>query len=301
MKEKKIITSINNKYNSQGENPHTYLSGLMHSKPINYWEYCEVETLLTLQKSRTNLDDEMIFIMYHQINELIFKMILSEIEQICFKNESEEFYEKKINRILRYFDILISSFSIMKDGMDVNQYMKFRDALTPASGFQSSQYRKIELSLTNIENLIDVRFRKNNFSSVKQKFDCLYWQSVGKDFKNGKTNVMLKEFLNKYESILIEFTLKYEKKNFNYKFLKSKSKIIKELLRKLDFKINIEWPLTHYKTAEHYLENPKFFESTGGSKWKKYMHPQYQKRIFFPSFWSEIEKKNWGLNTKYNG
>ena len=35
-------------------------------------------------------------------------------------------------------------------------------------------------------------------------------------------------------------------------------------------------------------------EATGGSDWKKYMHPQYQRRIFFPELWSEEELANWG-------
>ncbi|MDG1014493.1 MAG: tryptophan 2,3-dioxygenase, partial [Flavobacteriaceae bacterium] len=34
--------------------------------------------------------------------------------------------------------------------------------------------------------------------------------------------------------------------------------------------------------------------ATGGSDWQKYMHPKYQKRIFFPELWSQIEKENWG-------
>ncbi|MDC3341283.1 tryptophan 2,3-dioxygenase, partial [Flavobacteriaceae bacterium] len=34
--------------------------------------------------------------------------------------------------------------------------------------------------------------------------------------------------------------------------------------------------------------------ATGGSAWAKYMHPKYQKRIFFPELWSEQERENWG-------
>ena len=44
-------------------------------------------------------------------------------------------------RITRYFDMLTTSFDIMGDGMEVEQYMKFRNTLTPASGFQSAQYQ----------------------------------------------------------------------------------------------------------------------------------------------------------------
>ena len=45
--------------------------------------------------------------------------------------------------------------------MDVEHIqMKFRDTLTPASGFQSAQYRKIEFASTELIHLIDFRFRE---------------------------------------------------------------------------------------------------------------------------------------------
>ncbi|MFN7099300.1 MAG: tryptophan 2,3-dioxygenase, partial [Flavobacterium sp.] len=36
-------------------------------------------------------------------------------------------------------------------------------------------------------------------------------------------------------------------------------------------------------------------EATGGSDWKKYMHPKYQRRIFFPELWTDDELANWGV------
>ena len=30
-------------------------------------------------------------------------------------------------------------------------------------------------------------------------------------------------------------------------------------------------------------------KATGGSDWHKYMHPRYQRRIFFPELWSKEE------------
>jgi len=53
--------------------------------------------------------------------------------------------------------------------------------------------------------------------------------------------------------------------------------------------------MEHYKTASHYLESgKKKEEATGGSDWKKYMHPKYQRRVFFPKLWTNDEMKNWG-------
>ncbi|WP_371079433.1 tryptophan 2,3-dioxygenase family protein, partial [Salmonella enterica] len=110
--------------------------GLLWSKPITYWDYIQTDALLNLQLQRTTLPDEMVFIMYHQVNELLFKMILWEIEQICKSDNLETaFFTERLMRISRYFDMLTTSFDIMGDGMEVDQYMKFRNTLKPASGF----------------------------------------------------------------------------------------------------------------------------------------------------------------------
>ena len=43
--------------------------------------------------------------------------------------------------------------------------------------------------------------------------------------------------------------------------------------------------MEHYNTASHYLESgKKKEEATGGSDWKKYMHPKYQRRVFFLNY-----------------
>lgn len=71
------------------------LEGVVHAKPINYWDYIQTDALLNLQVQRTLLPDEMVFIMYHQVNELIFKMILWELQQVADKeNLDTNFYFK---------------------------------------------------------------------------------------------------------------------------------------------------------------------------------------------------------------
>lgn len=127
---------IQKKYEELGENPETYLQGLLHAKPITYWDYVEVDTLLSLQKPRTDFKDETIFIMYHQVTELLLKMMRHEIKQIVEEKKVDEpFLIEKINRLNRYTTMLITSFDIMKDGMNYDDYNTFRTTLTPASGF----------------------------------------------------------------------------------------------------------------------------------------------------------------------
>ena len=123
-----LIQEIIKKLESEGQNPRTHFEGMLHSKPMTYWDYIQTDTLINLQTQRTNLPDELIFIMYHQINELLFKMILWEIEQVAFhENLKADFFSSRLDRISRYFDLLSGSFKIMGDGMEVAQYMKFRN------------------------------------------------------------------------------------------------------------------------------------------------------------------------------
>ena len=112
MDKEMIILDIENKYQELGENSESYLKGLLHAKPINYWDYIEVDTLLSLQKPRTNFKDEEIFIMYHQITELYLKMMVHEIKQLVSESFEEPMWIEKLDRINRYTHMLINSFDV---------------------------------------------------------------------------------------------------------------------------------------------------------------------------------------------
>ncbi|HEY1046556.1 MAG TPA: tryptophan 2,3-dioxygenase family protein [Bacteroidia bacterium] len=298
-----LLQQIAEKYKSIGQKHEVHLEGLIHANPMTYWDYILPDTLLSLQIQRTTLPDEMVFIMYHQINELLFKMILWEIDQVCEKAiPAADFFTEKLRRISRYFDMLSSSFDIMGDGMEKSQYMKFRTTLTPASGFQSAQYRLIEFSSTEIINLIDHRYR-NDFDTkagFDHSYEYLYWQAAGKDHKTGEKSTLLNLFEKRYKSLFLDKMAQYEKGNLWSKFkqlpesVRSDQNLIKAM-RHYDYTVNVSWVMAHYHAAEKYLETPgQTAEATGGSDWKKYMHPKYQRRIFFPELWSEHELKHWG-------
>jgi tryptophan 2,3-dioxygenase len=237
--------------------------------------------------------------MYHQINELLFKMILWEIDQVSACDHIEAvFFTEKLRRISRYFDMLSTSFDIMGDGMELEQYMKFRNTLTPASGFQSAQYRLIEFSSTELINLIDYRFRAtiDRNTAYEHAFEHLYWQAAGKDHTTGKKNTMINLFEEKYKSMFLTKMEYYNTKNLWTKFkelpveVKSDMELIKAM-RHYDYTVNVSWVMAHYHAAAKYLGEAA---ATGGSDWRKYMHPKYQRRIFFPELWSEDEIKHWG-------
>ena len=302
---KELLEQLKEKYDAIGQDLDTHLEGLLYAEPITYWDYIQTDALLSLQIQRTTLPDEMVFIMYHQINELIFKMILWEIEQIAHhENLKAPFFSKRLMRISAYFDMLTASFNIMSEGMEVEQYLKFRNTLTPASGFQSAQYRKIEFASTDLINLIDARFRENidRNTPYEHALEHLYWQAAGKNYTTGKKSYLLSAFEERYKNEFIAFTKEYNTINLYAKFKGLPKEVqddpqLREAMRHYDYTVNVTWVMAHYHAASKYLNHGKdSVEATGGSDWEKYMLPKYQKRIFFPDVWTSQEIKDWGQN-----
>lgn len=298
-----LLDQIEQKYVALNQKTETHLEGLLWAKPITYWDYIQTDALLNLQTQRTTLPDEMVFIMYHQVNELLFKMILWEVRQICHTESPETaFFTERLMRISRYFNMLTTSFDIMGDGMEVAQYMKFRNTLTPASGFQSAQYRLIEFACTDLINLIDYRFRAtiDRNTPYEHAFEHLYWQAAGKDYSTGKKSYLLLEFERKYKAEFLRHMEEYNTINIWQKFkqLPENDQLNSDLImamRHLDHTVNITWVMGHLNAARKYIDSGQGSgEATGGSDWKKYMHPKFQRRIFFPALWSEQELEEWG-------
>lgn len=296
-----ILQRINDKYKSIDLNPEVHLEGLVWANPMTYWDYILPDALLSLQVQRTTQPDEMVFIMYHQINELLFKMILWEIDQVSNSEKVEAaFFTEKLRRISRYFDMLSTSFDIMGDGMELEQYQNFRNTLAPASGFQSAQYRLIEFASTELINLIDYRFRAtiDRNTPYEHAYDHLYWQAAGKDHATGKKTTLIRLFEGKYKDLFLRKMEGYNTTNLWTKFkqLPEEVRSDKDLIaamRHYDYTVNVSWVMAHYHAAAKYLGEA---EATGGSDWRKYMHPRYQRRIFFPDLWSKEELEHWGAD-----
>ncbi|MBT1703281.1 tryptophan 2,3-dioxygenase family protein [Chryseosolibacter indicus] len=297
------LKKLQAKYDYMGQDLSSYLDGLLYSDYITYWDYIHVDTLLSLQNPKTSFPDEKVFIMYHQITELYFKLILLEIEQICFRNEiDEKFFLERLDRIIRYFKSLEGSFDVMVEGMEKEQFLKFRMALLPASGFQSAQYRLIEFGSTELINLVTEKERdvlKN--ADIPAMLEKIYWKSGATDLATGKKTLTLIQFENKYMNEFHAVANKHRERNLHQIFLKNfanatqKEKII-EKLREYDTYANVLWPLAHLKSAGRYLKkDPENVKATGGTNWHKYLPPRFQRRMFFPELWSEQEKSEWGL------
>jgi tryptophan 2,3-dioxygenase len=296
------LKKLQAKYNVMGQDLSSYLDGLLYSDYLTYWDYIHLDTLLSLQTPETSFPDEKVFILYHQITELYFRLVLLELEQISNRpNIDEAFFIERIGRVIRYFQNLVNSFEIMVAGMEKEQFLKFRMALLPASGFQSAQYRLIEIASTDMVNLVSLEDRKElQEQDLNAMLEKLYWRSGATELASGKKTLTLQQFEAKYMSSFYEAGVKYKQKNLLQIFEKhfntsGRREEIVELLKKYDTLANLQWRYAHLKSAGHYLQkNQKDIKATGGTNWQKYLPSRIQKVMFFPDLWTAQEHAEWG-------
>ncbi|MEY2981879.1 MAG: tryptophan 2,3-dioxygenase family protein [Planctomycetota bacterium] len=125
-------------------------------RPTTYWDYIRVEELLGLQAGRDGdesalTNDEVRFIVIHQIDELWMKLVLRELTSARDLFRQHHVAETALSeacaglrRVALTFELMADQFRLMET-MRTRAYLEFRDKLSPASGFQSAQMREIEI------------------------------------------------------------------------------------------------------------------------------------------------------------
>lgn len=126
-------------------------------KEIYYGDYLNLDQLLESQRPESaetkEEHDEMLFIIVHQAYELWFKQILHELNDVhqrlnksFVRDRDIAVCVKNLERVKKIQHVIIGHFDILET-MTPMDFMEFRDMLIPASGFQSVQFRKIEIML----------------------------------------------------------------------------------------------------------------------------------------------------------
>ena len=111
-------------------------------------EYLRVDELLELQHPRSDEHDEVLFIVIHQVYELWFKQILWELDHAVDLLDSDDSVRAQhtITRVLRILKVLVGQLDVLET-MTPLEFLSFRDRLDSASGFQSTQFRELEVLL----------------------------------------------------------------------------------------------------------------------------------------------------------
>ena len=123
---------------------------------VHYINYLSLDKVLDSQlplsgEGKDAAHEEMLFIIIHQTYELWFKQIIHELDSIMNLFSKDRIDEmslgivvRRIDRINKILSTLIGQLDILET-MTSLDFLDFRNFLSPASGFQSHQFRKIEL------------------------------------------------------------------------------------------------------------------------------------------------------------
>jgi tryptophan 2,3-dioxygenase len=125
---------------------------------ITYWDYLKIHDLLSLQSGlegdgQQASPDELHFIIVHQVFELWFKLILSEVRRardqlvgVSAPSYAMPAVLASLSRVNRTLAAAVGHWDVMET-MSPQDFLLFRDKLFPASGFQSFQFPEIEIVL----------------------------------------------------------------------------------------------------------------------------------------------------------
>lgn len=140
-----------------------------HSKPLYYRDYLNLNSLLNAQSPESGkygqeAHDEMLFIITHQTYELWFKQILHELLSVLKLFSASPVDEKRLHMISARLDRIIHIQHVINQQIGIIEtmtpldFLDFRNFLIPASGFQSRQFREIELRLGLGHHISNVSF-----------------------------------------------------------------------------------------------------------------------------------------------
>lgn len=153
-----------------------------HAGKLTYGEYLKIPQLLSLQQRRVGdqSHDEMLFIILHQTYELWFRQVLHELDATLKHIQCDDLAEanRLIERVLVIGGLLVDQWDVLGT-MRPRDYGHFRNALRPASGFQSAQFRELEIVMA-VNNPRTLQFFKDG-SDERNKIDARLGQKNLKD------------------------------------------------------------------------------------------------------------------------
>jgi tryptophan 2,3-dioxygenase len=241
----------------------------MEDKKMYYRDYLGLEKVLTAQEPESfkpgnePAHDEMLFIIIHQAYELWFKQILFELDYVMdvFKknkiddnSEDLNLVRHRLRRIIKIIELLNEQVNIL-DTMTPMDFLEFRNLLTPASGFQSVQFRLIEARLglimekrhnkdyykrtneggfgtndystiSDIEKEENLLTLVNNWLERMPFFKAEYWSTAGTE-STDENHPFWKEYRKRYVDSLTEREA-MKVKDFDFTFFQEKDSLSEE-------------------------------------------------------------------------
>src|SRR4029078_6966323 len=116
----------------------------------SYGEYLQLGKLLSAQQPNSTEQDEMLFIIVHQVSELWMRLFLHQLDHVfaCVRREILDLSFKRLAGVSRLQEEWLGAWSVLST-LTPFEYSSFRNTLGRSSGFQSRQYRVLECTLGN--------------------------------------------------------------------------------------------------------------------------------------------------------
>lgn len=256
--------------------------------PLSYNKYLRVADLIGLQECLSDPahHDELLFITIHQTYELWFKQILHELDAaISQMNEDRAAAaSQSLRRVVEIEKVLVQQIHILETMTPIS-FLAFRDELNPASGFQSMQFREIELSSGLKDATILDSFRSDEFAIKRLQArydaptlaDALYalLRHRGLDAPADEANLSEEERRRAYGQrtrAILEILTHFETRFEEFQLIES--------LIEHDEYFSL-WRSHHVKMVERMVGAKR---GTGGSEGIGYLRTTLDKK-FFPELW----------------
>ncbi|SDI69765.1 tryptophan 2,3-dioxygenase [Planococcus glaciei] len=255
-------------------------------KNMTYGEYLQLDKLLSAQIPASGQHDETLFIIIHQVSELWMKLILHEMQSAinCINGDDLQPAFKQLARVSRIQSQIIQGWDVLAT-MTPTDYLKFRNSLGNASGFQSYQYRMIEFTLG---------YKTKHVLKIYEKEKELHQQLLSAFQKPGLYDAAIQKLARSGFGIDPELldrdvTMVYESNDSvkqAWKAVYQDADSHWELYQLAEKLVDIEdslqqWRFRHMKTVERIIG---FRQGTGGSSGVHYLKKVLD-HYFFPELW----------------
>lgn len=260
---------------------------LNFEKRMAYGDYLKLDNLLSAQSPLSDKQDEMLFIIVHHVQELWLNLIIHELEFAIanLREDKAGLAFKALARVSRIQEQLVTAWDVLST-MTPSDYLTFRDVLGQASGFQSHQYRLVEILLgaKDPRMLLPHKHRPEIYEKMIAAFNgpSIYDEAIALVGRHGFDipDSLLNRDYSKNHVFNAELSATwlqiYREPDKNFELYELAEELV-------DVEDHFQqWRFRHMKTVERIIGHKK---GTGGSSGVGFLKTALD-RTFFPELWA---------------
>ncbi len=254
---------------------------------MSYGDYLKLDMLLSAQSPLSDKQDETLFIVVHHVQELWLRLIIHELE-FAMRNLREDkagIAFKALARVSAVQEQLVTAWDVLST-MTPSDYMTFRDQLGQASGFQSYQYRLVEILLGAKDErmLVPHKHRPEIYSRLREAFNgpSIYDEAIALVARAGfdvPKELLERDFSKTHthnDALRDIWLVVYREPERHFELYE-----LAEELVDVEDRFQ-QWRFRHMKTVERIIGYKK---GTGGSSGVGFLKTALD-RTFFPELWA---------------